>query len=1188
MSKQKQRLLFIQNDEHLCSLYQDLMQLDGYLVDCRLTAKSGIEKFCSESYDLVVLDYTLPDKPGLEAAKEILLLKPEMLIVMVAEMGSEHIAAEVQSAGVANYVIKKSDDVFLEDLSETISRLLTKNEKELGALSSDDLTSHKDFYEAVANFSPVSIFVHAEGKIAFVNPAGVTLLGAGSADDIIGKPSLFIIPPDQHEEISERIEKVEKSGGFAPTIENQFIQISGKVIDVETRATIIDFKGKRARLVMVQDISERKKAENVLKDAIESIPEGFAYYDADDRLALFNKNFTKGREELNDILQLGMTFEEQALLREKSGSRDKYHQGINKIPIKERIRRHQNPPGEAKEEHRPDGAFIQTVEVKTPGGGIALIRTDITRLKEAEIALSQSHKSLETRVKERSAHLDRETNEHKRTRELLSMAIESISDGFLLYDVDNKLTMCNQVLKDMYPKIADILVPGTARENILHIATERGQFRYLAGQEAKFFNKIVSGFDNPTGRKILIKDDRRFVLAEDFKTEDGGTVGIRKDVTELIAAEQKVRESEARYRALIDNTPARITLVDQDGIFLLANKLYTEIAGVEEHEIVGTSSLGNDWLPKEIIAKNLREIKEVIEDQKLIVRERTMSPGKSNESHWEITKFPVFNDLGDIIAVGGIGMDVTARKKAEESLRLSEQATELEREKLQAGIDSLQECFVYFDQDEKLVNFNKSFADRYSYLGDKLKPGTAWEDINRGVYRNTLTSSNFSDEDDFVKQRKEQRYTKDGPVLRKHDDGTWVMITENPTPDGGTVVTILDFTDIKKVEEELETARVIAEEANRAKSEFLSSMSHELRTPLNAILGFSQMLEIDSESPLTESQSVAVSHIRKGGSYLLSLINDVLDLAKVEAGKLELSIECISIGQVYDDCLPLIEVRAGERNIKISEEFSRAVNLTVRADHTAIRQILLNLLSNAVKYNCEDGEIRIMFEELTDGMLRTSISDSGEGISIDLQSQLFQPFSRLGQETTNIEGTGIGLVVTKRLVESMQGRIGFESEIGAGSTFWFELPLSQEESAAKTIANDLAENESPQSLDAKVLYIEDNPANLDLMEMVISRVDGLMMFSAHTAELGLDLARIEEPDLIIMDINLPGMNGFRALQELKKFSATRDTPVIALSANATKKDIEKGQQAGFKEYLTKPVNIEEVTHAIRESIKKIH
>jgi signal transduction histidine kinase len=203
----------------------------------------------------------------------------------------------------------------------------------------------------------------------------------------------------------------------------------------------------------------------------------------------------------------------------------------------------------------------------------------------------------------------------------------------------------------------------------------------------------------------------------------------------------------------------------------------------------------------------------------------------------------------------------------------------------------------------------------------------------------------------------------------------------------------------------------------------------------------------------------------------------VLDLAKMEAGELELSIEDISIEQVYYDCLPLIEVRASERNIKMSGKFSCTNKLLVRTDHTAIRQILLNLLSNAVKYNREDGEVRIMFEEVTNGILRTSITDNGEGIPADLQSELFQPFSRLGQETTNIEGTGIVLVVTKRSVESMQRRIGFESKLGVGSTFWFELSLSREGSVEKAIAKDLIENGSAQPLAGKVLYIEDNPAS---------------------------------------------------------------------------------------------------------------
>jgi PAS domain S-box-containing protein len=377
----------------------------------------------------------------------------------------------------------------------------------------------------------------------------------------------------------------------------------------------------------------------------------------------------------------------------------------------------------------------------------------------------------------------------------------------------------------------------------------------------------------------------------------------------------------------------------------------------------------------------------------------------------------------------------------------------------------------------------------------------------------------------------------------------------------------------KRAEVNLIEAREQADQANRTKSDFLSSMSHELRTPLNAILGFSQLLGSDPKEPLTKIQKKSVHHIVRGGSHLLKLIDEVLDLAKIEAGKLKLAMENVVAAPLIEECLTTIEAKAKERDIRTPDRSMYIADSVIRTDVTRFKQILLNLLSNAVKYNRKGGALVVATYETPKGMLRISITDTGEGIPEDKQSELFQPFSRLGQETTSMEGTGIGLVVTKRLVEEMGGRIGFESEIGKGSTFWIELPLSQN---AKTTDKNLTSRPNKsiiKKLSGKVLYVEDNLPNLDLMKMIISRVDGLNMISANTAELGLDLARDENPDIIIMDINLPGMNGFEALKELRKMTNTNSIPIIALSANATEQDIEAGREAGFYDYQTKPIDI---------------
>ena len=246
---------------------------------------------------------------------------------------------------------------------------------------------------------------------------------------------------------------------------------------------------------------------------------------------------------------------------------------------------------------------------------------------------------------------------------------------------------------------------------------------------------------------------------------------------------------------------------------------------------------------------------------------------------------------------------------------------------------------------------------------------------------------------------------------------------------------------IKRKENELQVSKEEAEKANMAKSEFLSSMSHELRTPMNAVLGFAQMLKYNPKEPLSKSQEESVGHILTGGQHLLKLIDDVLDLAKIEAGKVELVIEDFSPTEILNECLLLITTLAEEHGINVSVPEEAMEVPMVRADHTRFKQVLLNLMSNAVKYNRKNGTVSITIEKVADKMLRIAVTDTGEGIHEDKQKELFKPFSRLGAETSGVEGTGIGLVVSKDLIERMSGAIGVESEVGKGATFWIELPL---------------------------------------------------------------------------------------------------------------------------------------------------
>jgi CheY-like chemotaxis protein len=359
-------------------------------------------------------------------------------------------------------------------------------------------------------------------------------------------------------------------------------------------------------------------------------------------------------------------------------------------------------------------------------------------------------------------------------------------------------------------------------------------------------------------------------------------------------------------------------------------------------------------------------------------------------------------------------------------------------------------------------------------------------------------------------------------------------------------------------------------------------MSHELRSPLNAILGFAQLMESDPRAP-TPAQKESISQILLAGWHLLKLINEILDLAKIESGRIALQIEAISLAEVMLECQNMIAPQAHQHGIELSfPEFD--VSNFVRADRTRVKQVLINLLSNAIKYNSPNGTIEVSYQMSTTGRTRINVKDSGAGLSPEKITQLFQAFNRLGQETGDEEGTGIGLVVTLRLVELMGGSMGVESRVGVGSVFWFEL--ASDKSPAQVIdSSSAAALVTPCALHGTLLYVEDNPANMKLVEQIIARRPGIRLLTAVNAKLGLEIARAAIPDIILMDINLPGISGIEALNLLRNDKQTCLIPVIAISANAMPEDIETGMKAGFFRYLTKPIKIDEFIESLDVALK---
>jgi PAS domain S-box-containing protein len=514
-----------------------------------------------------------------------------------------------------------------------------------------------------------------------------------------------------------------------------------------------------------------------------------------------------------------------------------------------------------------------------------------------------------------------------------------------------------------------------------------------------------------------------------------------------------------------------------------------------------------------------------------------------------------------------VARDITERRRAEGALRDSE-------ERIRLIIDGAHDAFVGMDAEGVITAWNAEAETTFGWsreeaigrpLADTIVPPQHRDAHRRGLKR-------------FLQ-------TGEGPVLNTrleitaiHRDGHEfpVELTITPIRLGSRYMfsaVVHDITPRTQAREAVRLAKEEAERANRAKSEFLSRMSHELRTPLNAILGFAQLLEMESSSP---GQRESIEHILKGGRHLLDLINEVLDIARIEEGRLAISLEPVSVNEVVQESLDLVAPLAATQDVRLAGGAAGLPNRFVLADRQRLKQVLLNLLSNAVKYNRKGGLVSLSFEETPEGRLRIKVHDTGPGIAPEKLERVFTPFERLGAEQTGIEGTGLGLAFSKRLSEVMGGTLGLESAVGRGSTFWIELPQTDNpvDQVAQVGAPPPAVADPDASRNARVvLYIEDNLPNLDLIRRLIAHRPEVRVLPAMQGRLGLDLAREHQPALILLDLHLPDITGHEVLHRLRADPETRHIPVVVISADATPGQVDRLLAAGAQAYLTKPLDV---------------
>lgn len=516
---------------------------------------------------------------------------------------------------------------------------------------------------------------------------------------------------------------------------------------------------------------------------------------------------------------------------------------------------------------------------------------------------------------------------------------------------------------------------------------------------------------------------------------------------------------------------------------------------------------------------------------------------------------------------------------------VQQRTQELESERLLIDklLNNTTALILILDSDGRIVRFNPACEKVTGFSFSELQNQPIWEwliapeqlENVRQVFDN-LTDAGF-----------ESQYEND---LMTSDGGRVLVAWNNSTiyDETGKVQFIvsvgIDFSERQAAQAALKQAKEQAEQANLAKSEFLSRMSHELRTPLNAILGFGQLLQFNNHND-DEDQNLYVREILQAGSHLLALINDVLDIARIEEGKFEVHLENTNASKIISESLMLIMPQASKIQIEIINNISKTTDYWVKADPLRLKQVLLNLLSNAIKYNVKDGKIFIDINRPNDQQLRIYIKDTGIGIPEEMLDRLFIPFERLSHsKNTNVEGAGIGLALSKRMVELMQGSIGAECEAGKGCSFYIDLPFIEEQphQIAEQTSGNISRNNTTGRPRYKILYVEDNPANLRLVSHAIKSRGDIELVSAHTGTLGLEMALDLLPDLILLDINLPGINGIDIVQKLKQNESTKHIPVIAISAHAMAQDIETATKKGFNAYLVKPLELDKLFEELQK------
>jgi PAS domain S-box-containing protein len=650
---------------------------------------------------------------------------------------------------------------------------------------------------------------------------------------------------------------------------------------------------------------------------------------------------------------------------------------------------------------------------------------------------------------------------------------------------------------------------------------------------------------------------------------------LERQLEDARAGNALLAENEQRYRALVESDPGGVVIIDADSVIMAVNPSMRRIFGYTAEQMVGKPLTV-------LIPHRYREAHMTGIRRYLLTGERTLRwtglqlPALRRDG----AEFPVEINFGEYTTTTGRKLfagfitDITERRAAEDALRFQ---TTLLQAQNHVAIDG-----ILVSHEGRVLSMNRRYAEIFN-VPEELRAPERCEEMFR------FASAQAQDPDEYR-----------GTIARLRQDSETVYRDEVPLADGrvldryssplrsaegevyGRIWMVRDITESKRFEQALKEAKEAAEAANEAKSDFLSRMSHELRTPMNSILGFGQLLQRHRLAP---EQARSVEHILKAGRHLLNLINEVLEIARIEANQQQLSLEPVHAATLLNEALALVRPTAEQRPVQLALGAPHGADAYVRADQQRLMQVLLNLLSNAIKYNRAGGTVELLARRTAGvedtGFLAIGVRDTGPGIPPERLGELFVAFSRLGAEGSGVEGTGLGLALSRRLVEVMGGELRVESTVGEGSTFWVELPLTESPRGRLEPARaDAPRPERATRAARTLLYVEDNLANLDLVETILFERPEIDLIPALQGRLGLQLAREHRPDLILLDLHLPDLSGEAVLHELRADERTRDIPVLVISADATTHRVARLRAAGAREYLTKPLDVDQFLGAV--------